>query len=121
MRRGKDTKNQANQLIESMRSAGVKEFHVDIFGLKARDEIQDMVRYAKSLHKIAEHDCNGTMTTRMERQSENTEHKIQVIAKKYGLRATFDGDPRGYVVKLHSPKSDVYNTWGGAESGYGIG
>ena len=28
--------------------------------------------------------------------------------------------PRGYVVKLHLP-SGKHNTWGGKESGYGIG
>jgi len=27
----------------------------------------------------------------------------------------------GFAVKLHAPKGDVFNTWGGAESGYGIG
>ena len=44
------------------------------------------------------------------------------ICKKYGveLRAEIGGDPRGYCLKLHLPDG-AYNTWGGRESGYGIG
>jgi len=33
----------------------------------------------------------------------------------------FPGDPRGFTVKLHAPNGQVFNTWGGAETGYGIG
>lgn len=44
------------------------------------------------------------------------------IADKFGitLRADVTGDPRGYCLKLHLPDGS-YNTWGGKESGYGIG
>jgi hypothetical protein len=35
------------------------------------------------------------------------------------------GDPRGYVVKLLAPTEELrrslWNTWGGAESGFGVG
>ena len=36
------------------------------------------------------------------------------------LSADVSGDPRGYCLKLHLPDGS-YNTWGGKESGYGIG
>lgn len=44
------------------------------------------------------------------------------IADKYGIDLVGDvtGDPRGYCLKLHLPDGS-YNTWGGKESGYGIG
>lgn len=44
------------------------------------------------------------------------------IADKYGIdcAAEVTGDPRGYCLKLHLPDGS-YNTWGGKESGYGIG
>lgn len=44
------------------------------------------------------------------------------ICKKHGieLRADMTGDPRGFALKLHLPNGQ-YNTWGGKESGYGIG
>ena len=35
------------------------------------------------------------------------------------FRPRFHGDPRGYVLKIMLP-SGRYNTWGGAESGYGV-
>lgn len=121
MRHGKDTVNQANNLIEAMRKGGVIGFHQDIFGSVARKDVQDMVRKAKEYHRIQEHDCNGTKTDRMTTRESNLEIEIKVIANKYGLSVHFDGDPRGYCVKLHTPSQDVYNTLGGPESGYGIG
>lgn len=121
MRHGKDTLHQANCLIESMRKYKVEQFHVDVFGLADRSEIQDLVRLAKEYHKIQEHDCNGTKTPRMESRESNIETEIKTITTKFGLKVHFDGDPRGFCVKLHAPKNDVWNTWGGADTGYGIG
>ena len=53
-------------------------------------------------------------------QAARIERRLDILAQTHGARATFDGDPRGYVVKLHLP-SGKSNTWGGKESGYGIG
>lgn len=118
---GKDTQKQAHDLIESMRRASVKTFGEWAIGLSEKKELMTLIRYAKSLHRIALHDCNGTKTKRMESIEASTEKKITAIAAKFGLTVHFDGDPRGYVVKLHAPKGDVYNTWGGKETGYGVG
>jgi hypothetical protein len=121
MRHGKDTIQQATDLIHSMRRVNIHEFHTEVFGLSDREAVCDMVRLAKAYHRIQEHDCNGTKTKRMETMERNLECRIEEIAVKYGLRVVFEGDPRGYVVKLFSPLKNVYNTWGGVESGYGIG
>ena len=121
MRYGKDTIKQANDLIQNMRRYGVKAFDVNMFGLTERNEMQWVVRLAKEYHRIQEHDCNGTKTPRMATRETTIENLIRDIVTKVGLRVHFDGDPRGYCVKLHAPNQDVYNTWGGKESGYGIG
>lgn len=121
MKHGKHTIEQATKLIEAMRRGKVKAFHVDHFGLYERNEIQDMVRMSKSYSRIQEHDCNGTKTKRMESTERGLEKRISAIAEKFGLKVEFQGDPRGFTVKLHAQKSNVYNTLGGSESGYGIG
>lgn len=45
--------------------------------------------------------------------------KLQAIADRYGATVKLGGDPRGYVVKLHLANGR-HNTWGGAESGWGV-
>lgn len=53
---------------------------------------------------------------------EKLRDRLVAIAKKHGiaLKADVTGDPRGYCLKLHLP-DESYNTWGGKESGWGIG
>ena len=48
--------------------------------------------------------------------------RLECIARKHKIRITakFDGDPRGYCLKLLLPDGS-YNSWGGKENGYGIG
>lgn len=53
-------------------------------------------------------------------RADRIEDRIDEHARDRGATATFSGDPRGYVVKLHLP-SGRHNTWGGKEEGYGIG
>jgi len=113
-RYGQDTKKQANDLIEALD-------RVNALETIQTEDFLEMVRLAKVLHKIAEHECNGYSYKAMEGRKFNSQVTIGTIAVKYGLKVDFDGDPRGYVVKIHAPKGDVYNTWGGRESGYGIG
>lgn len=40
-------------------------------------------------------------------------------SKDIKVTPKFSGDPRGYTVKLLFPTGQ-YNTWGGAEEGYGV-
>lgn len=42
------------------------------------------------------------------------------MAESLGVTLELGGDPRGYTVKLMTPKSGRYNTWGGAECGWGV-
>lgn len=48
------------------------------------------------------------------------EIRVANRAAAHGATVKFNGDPRGYVVKLGLP-SGRYNTWGGKGEGYGIG
>ena len=43
------------------------------------------------------------------------------MGEEYGLKFEIDGDPRGFAIKLKTPKTGRYNTWGGRETGWGIG
>lgn len=75
--------------------------------------------------------CNRELSIKEMNEEEAAEEKIKYLMGLVNseIRVTFDGDPRGYVVKVLFPKRDVggghmerpYNTWGGSESGFGIG
>lgn len=58
MKHGKDTIKQASDLISALYKADA----IPVLSIDDRREFCDMVRIAKSLHRIAEHDCNGTKT-----------------------------------------------------------
>jgi hypothetical protein len=125
MRHSKNTIKEANALIESMRKAGVPAFDVNKFGLRGRELVQDMVNKAKRHHTLQERFCSEDMPERIRKHCEakeaGLEADIRAIAAGFGLKVKFDGDPRGFTVKLHAPKGTVWDTWGGAETGYGIG
>lgn len=55
-------------------------------------------------------------------QRDQLRAKLSQIAKRHGVElvASVTGDPRGYCLKVKMPLGD-YNTWGGAEDGYGFG
>lgn len=114
-----DTKTQADSLYHSMRVKGVPSFQS--FNDTSRFLVLRMIKIAKTYHTIQTHKCNGTSYSGMDTKEVNQAHNISEIAKRFGLTVEFTGDPRGFCVKLHSPNGDVYNTWGGPTSGYGIG
>jgi hypothetical protein len=55
-------------------------------------------------------------------QRDQLRSQFAKISQKHGveLKADITGDPRGFSLKLHLPDGS-YNTWGGKESGFGIG
>jgi hypothetical protein len=87
-----------------------------------------LVRAAKELGRIAERQCSEEMSEREAARVERRERKLETLVRvrcdKLRIHATFSGDPRGFVVKLHfgpDPKRQPGNTWGGPETGWGIG
>lgn len=125
MRHGKDTIEQANRLIAAMQNANQPKFEPTKFRKVNRDDIQDLINKAKRYTTIQERWCSEEMSdgvrSLLEGKETGLQNDIRAIASRYDLRVHFDGDPRGYCVKLHTIRGDVYNTWGGKESGYGIG
>lgn len=96
-----------------------------------------LLRHARTHGNIAEAQCNGPgdYVNRIpypeagaiyarheawcEKREQQVEARICAICKPLGIVPDFQGDPRGYTVKLHLP-TGAYNTMGGRESGYGV-
>lgn len=88
--------------------------------------VKDVARLQDDLHNLgvqcqrnAEKLCNveGYLDQRVALRG-----KLAKLKKKHGVEfeASVQGDPRGYCLKVIMPQGD-YNTWGGAEDGYGFG
>lgn len=81
-----------------------------------------LVRDACWLTRLNEARCNREISKREEKEEEFREKRVETHAKLIGIKARSDGDPRGFSVKLFFTYEDrIYNTWGGVESGWGIG
>ena len=86
------------------------------------EQVEKLWTLASKYQKIQENGCNRSLTIDEIKDEGMIENSINKILAEHftGVTADFSGDPRGYVVKIHFPGNE-YNTWGGAESGYGIG
>lgn len=104
MRYGKEVKRDTEVLIKDL-------YRVGFDGLLAnKEQLLYMVKLAKSHHKLAEAECNGELTARQRARQANIEKVIANIAAQFNLKVTFDGDPRGYTVKLHTEGNKLHNT-----------
>ena len=95
-----------------------------------RDAIITLHRYAATLHRIAENDCNGhpkpviewregkqyrydvedeAWRLRDEKKAASLEKKAIAIANQFGWDIEIQGDPRGAVVKLKINGWDATN------------
>lgn len=79
----------------------------------------ELMRLSRAHGRIQVNRCNRELTDREEKRDDRIEAKITELLTPYGIKPDFGGDPRGYTVKLHLP-TKRYNTWGGAESGWGV-
>jgi hypothetical protein len=78
-------------------------------------------KMARSLHRLAEIECNGETTPRQAKRTENLERDVAALLIACGATAVHqNGDQRGYAVNAVFPTGD-YNTWGGKDDGFGIG
>jgi len=81
-----------------------------------------LVRHAKALHRLYEHRCNRELTLAEQGIEIRHERWVARLCATVEIKAKFNGDPRGFPVKLHFGGDDQpYNTWGGASEGWGIG
>ena len=104
--------SEAIELLEAFARGGV---------IIPSDVAKSLVTMARNHRAICVIECNGETMPKDSQRKALLEASIRKIVKEFRLIALFGGDPRGFTVKIHSPTRDVYNTWGGAESGYGIG
>jgi hypothetical protein len=102
----------------------VSAYIVSIGKRTPRDAAQDaaeLCRFANSLNRLNEIACNFGLTERQERRKQHLQTRIKTVLERAGLVLNhFNSDPRGYAVYLDLPDGS-YNSFGGRESGYGIG
>lgn len=85
------------------------------------------IRSLASTHrKYCESYCNNGNQEQFDKDTARIEKainkQIDSLNKqvKQLITVTYQGDPRGYTVKLHFPRTKPFNTWGGVEEGYGV-
>lgn len=76
-------------------------------------------RLARTLTRYAVKDCNIGLTEADKVRQRRAERAAAGLATAAGLTAKVGGDPRGYCFRLVLP-TGRYNTWGGAEEGWGV-
>lgn len=64
--------------------------------------------------------CNEELSEKDKRRELEIEKWLSERGSYLGIVFTFNGDPRGYTIKMKTPRSGKYNTWGGAEVGWGV-
>lgn len=75
----------------------------------------DLIKYAKQHHKMMEDYCNGIEIYDEDAEPKaalrNLRRRIDNVAAKCLLKASYSGDPRGCTVKLIMPNGET-NDWG---------
>lgn len=97
-----------------------------------REALPNLFRLANKHQALMVEWCNGDRLKSFaswddweawrERETEKCREQITAICAGLGAGITvkFGGDPRGFTVKCHFPKTRAYNSWGGVEEGFGI-
>lgn len=80
------------------------------------NQFTELMRLARRHGRMMERACNVPVKAN---HADKCEEAIKILCNQIGCRVDFGGDPRGYTVKVFLP-SGTYNTWGGAESGWGV-
>jgi hypothetical protein len=86
---------------------------------QARGIAGAMYTVATRMHTIAEHACNRELSPREVREDGELDAAFKALCSYIGCRARLNGDPRGYVASVLFPDG-AYNSWGGAECGWGV-
>lgn len=116
--------------------------HADALYPRLIKTAQRIMKDANTMQKLAVFDCNGATREKLpseswdeynraraeiqlpwiERRQKTVGTRLKRLAADLKLPMTIGGDPRGYVVKvfMSSPNGTPYNSWGGAECGYGV-
>ena len=86
------------------------------------DHATELRRMARALERLDVLACNTRLTEHQEKRAQRWRERLQAYVSAHLFTADavlFNGDPRGYAVKLLLP-SGAYNTMGGREEGWGV-
>lgn len=101
------------------------EILLDTIRPKLETHALGLIRASRALCRLAEVACCREMQPDEVKREEQLEECVLRHCDALGITCHIDGDPRGFVVKLHGLLDSYggvkYNTFGGAETGYGIG
>lgn len=79
-----------------------------------------LIGYSNRLQRYHETGCNYGLNDKQKASVERLRERARADVKEIGLTINhFNSDPRGYAIYLTLP-SGRYNSFGGAESGWGI-
>jgi len=78
-----------------------------------------LIRLAIEYDKIQTRACNGESRPTDDDREKAIEERARKLLDGLGIAVKFGGDPRGFTMRL-TLKSGLYNTWGGAEEGWGV-
>ena len=111
-----DTVRLADVLIaESRKAAGIGLMNVIRFAA-------EFERCERALRAINERECNGYRCEadedRDRKRVVRIEAKVADMAGQLRIEVHYNGDPRGSAVKIRTPKSGRFNSFGGAEDGW---
>jgi len=94
----------------------------------AADFVRRCRPISRELHAIYERQCNGHQTrdgrwdeaaaARDDAREDELTERLGKLFKAHGLGLYLNGDPRGAPIGVLTPKTQAYNTWGGAECGW---
>jgi len=86
--------------------------------------------FQRQLRAVNERQCNGYTNGRGDwdqetedrdiRRADRVELQARELAARYGVAVSVQGDPRGSALHIKTPKTQRYNTLGGAESGWAL-
>ena len=86
--------------------------------------IQDAVRISRAARAVDNHAvavCNWPeISVHVAKARDRAVKVLREAERALKIKFSVNGDPRGHVVKLKTPKSGRYNTFGGAEVGWGV-
>lgn len=98
--------------------------NMPVYGSRSFDAFEEFCRDCRALTKLAEEECNRSLTEKEEKRRDRLRADVEAYCKTVGMVADFYGDPRGYVVKVKWPdlgENTPSNTWGGPVDGWGVG
>lgn len=81
---------------------------------RGSDRLFALLKAARSLHSLAEAECNYTLSKWQETRKQNLQVRVREILETVGYtgQVRFNGDPRGAAVKIDLPTKRS-NNWGG--------